>query len=99
MGGPVQLPASMIGAMVLGELVVHGWDLASATGQEPTWEDEVLTFVYQEVQKTAQQGRDMGIFGDRVHVPDTASVLDRMLGLTGRDPNWSLSTPDTRPAV
>jgi uncharacterized protein (TIGR03086 family) len=90
MGSPMQLPAPMIGGMVLGELVVHGWDLARATGQEPTWDDEVLTFVYQEVEKTAEQGRDMGVYGDRVQVPDTASVLDRILGLTGRDPNWTL---------
>ncbi|MBA3417556.1 MAG: TIGR03086 family protein [Geodermatophilaceae bacterium] len=89
MGGPMELPAPMIGGMVLGELVVHGWDLARATGQQPTWHDEVLTLLYQEVAKTAEQGRDMGVYGERVQVPDTASVLDRILGLTGRNPNWT----------
>lgn len=89
MGAPMDMPAAMIGGMVLGELVVHGWDLACATGQEPTWDDEVLAAVHQEVEKTAEQGRQMGIYAERVPVPDTASVLDRILGLTGRDPTWT----------
>ncbi len=89
MGGPMHLPAPMIGGMVLGELVVHGWDLACTTGQAPGWDDEVLTFVYQELEKTAEQGREMGVYGARVQVPDTAPVLSRILGLTGRDPNWA----------
>jgi uncharacterized protein (TIGR03086 family) len=37
LGGPMELPAAMIGGMVLGEVVVHGWDLARATGQHPRW--------------------------------------------------------------
>jgi uncharacterized protein (TIGR03086 family) len=89
MGGPMQLPASMIGGMLLGELVVHGWDLARATGQQPRWDDELLEFIHQEVEKTAEQGREMGVYADQVQVPETASVLDRILGLTGRDPNWT----------
>ena len=88
MGGPDPLPASMIGGMVLTELVVHGWDLARATGQQPQWEGEVLEFVHQQVAQTAEQGRELGVYGPRVAVPDTAGVLDRILGLTGRDPGW-----------
>ena len=64
-----QLPAPMICGMVLGELVVHGWDLARATGEEPEWDDEVLNFVYRELEVTAEQGREMGVYGDRVDVP------------------------------
>jgi hypothetical protein len=45
--------------------------------------------VYQEVDKSAEQGREMGIYGEPVAVPDTELVLHRILGLTGRDPNWT----------
>jgi uncharacterized protein (TIGR03086 family) len=88
LGGPMELPASMIGGMVLGELIVHGWDLARATGQQPDWNDDLLEFVLREVAATAEQGREMGVYGDAVPVPDSAPVLARVLGLTGRDPAW-----------
>lgn len=89
MGGPMELPAAMIGGMVLGELVVHGWDLARATGQDPRWSSEVLDLTYDMAAKTAEQGREMGVYGPEVPVPGTAPLLDRILGLTGRDPRWT----------
>ena len=89
MGGPMELPATMIGGMVLGEFVVHGWDLARATGQGFGWDGELLSFVHRELELTAEQGRAMGVYQDRVAVPDTAPLLDRILGLTGRHPGWT----------
>lgn len=91
LGGPPSLPAAIVGGMVLTELVVHGWDLARATGQPPQWDDRVLAFVHREVAGTAEQGRQLGVYGPLVRVPGTAPVLDQLLGLTGRDPRWSAS--------
>ena len=88
MGGPMELPATMVGARVLDELVVHGWDLARATGQDPAWDGELLDFVHQQVAETAAMGREMHAYGPEVAVPATAPLLDRTLGLTGRDPFW-----------
>lgn len=89
MGSPRELPAGMVGGMVLSELVVHGWDLARATGQHAEWDPELLVFVHDEVAKTAEQGREMGVYGPAVEVTDEAPTLDRVLGLTGRDPGWA----------
>ncbi|SHM86626.1 TIGR03086 family metal-binding protein [Cryptosporangium aurantiacum] len=88
MGGPMKLPAPMIGGMTLGELVVHGWDLGRATGQSPRWDDDVLRAIHDGAAATAEQGRQMGIYGPEVPVPADAPWLDRLLGLTGRDPAW-----------
>ncbi|WP_082310627.1 TIGR03086 family metal-binding protein [Nonomuraea sp. SBT364] len=88
MGGATELPASMVGGMVAGELVVHGWDLARATGQHPEWDDDLLERLAGEVAKSAEQGRRMGVYGPEVPVPDDAPPLDRVLALTGRDPSW-----------
>lgn len=89
MGAPTELPAHLIGGMVAGELVVHGWDLSRATGQRPEWDDDLLGFVLDEVTATAQQGREMGVYGPEVVVADSASTLERLLGRTGRDPAWA----------
>lgn len=89
MGSPMELPASIVGGMVLGELVIHGWDLARATGQEPRWDGEVVAFLHREVEQIAAEGRTMGVFGAEVPVPASAPILDRTLALTGRDPGWT----------
>jgi uncharacterized protein (TIGR03086 family) len=96
LGSPSDLPAAMIGGMVLGEIVVHGWDLARATGQHVRWDDEPLEFLHDEVAKTAEMGRGMGVYGPAVPVPQTAPPLDRILGLTGRDPRWQPSGSQVR---
>ncbi|MFF2088165.1 TIGR03086 family metal-binding protein [Nocardia sp. NPDC058176] len=89
MGGPTELPAALVGGMVIGELVVHGWDLARALDTTPTWDDDLLRYVHDETAATADQGRQLGIYGPEVPVPPTAPLLDRILGITGRDPAWS----------
>lgn len=88
--GGVDLPGEIAGVVALDELVVHGWDLARATGQaydcDPTTLEVVLGFVGQFAdQPEARQG----LFGPVVEVPPTAPLLDRLIGLTGRDPSWS----------
>lgn len=88
MGGPMELPASMVGGMVIGEFVVHGWDLARAAGRELPVDPDVAEYLETELAKTAEQAREMGIFGPEVAVPPAAPTMHRALGLTGRDPNW-----------
>ena len=89
MGGAMELPAVLVGGMVVGELVVHGWDLARATGQHPEWDEDLLAYVDEEVAKSAEQGRAMGVYGPEVAVPESAPTLDRLLGRSGRDPAWT----------
>lgn len=93
MGGPDALPASVVGAMVVGELVVHGWDLARAVGADPTWDDALLADLLAATAAMAPMGREMGIYGPEVAVDADAPVLDRLLAVTGRDPAWA-APPD-----
>ncbi|MPZ86169.1 MAG: TIGR03086 family protein [Actinophytocola sp.] len=83
------MPARMIGMMMVGELVVHGWDLARATGQSIETDPAVLATVHEMVAAMGPQGREMGAFGAEVTVPGSAPMLDRVLGLSGRDPSWT----------
>lgn len=89
LGGPDPLPAPMIGGMVLGELVLHGWDLSVAAGIRPTWPDEVLIAALDAVAGMVEQGRGMGVFGPEVPVAADAPLLDRVVALSGRDPGWA----------
>ncbi|MEV6364495.1 TIGR03086 family metal-binding protein [Nocardia asteroides] len=89
MGGPTELPAPLVGGMVVGELIVHGWDLARAVGTAAGWDDDLLRYALAEATATASQGRDMGIYGPEVPVADDAPLLDRLLGSTGRDAAWT----------
>ena len=88
-GGPQELPAPMIGGMVLAEVVVHGWDLARATGQEVDWDAGLLAVVHREIDATARLGREMGVYGPEVPVDASREPVARALGLTGRDPDWT----------
>ncbi len=85
--GGVDLPGEVAGVVALDELVLRGWDLARATGQSVEYEHSELEAVHGMVQHLRADGVE-GLFGPPVPVPDHAPLLDRMLGLAGRDPAW-----------
>ena len=85
--GGVDLPGEVAGVVALDELVIHGWDLAKATGQPGRYEGPGLDAVYGAVGQFRSAGVE-GIFGPAVEVPETAPLFDRILGLAGRDPAW-----------
>jgi uncharacterized protein (TIGR03086 family) len=89
--GGAQLPAPAMGGIALNEVLMHGWDLAVATGQtyqpDPTAVQACLELVTGMNQPGNEELRN-GQFGPVVPVPDDAPEFDRLLGLTGRDPAW-----------
>ena len=88
--GGVDIPGEVGGLIALDELVVHGWDLARATGQPYDCDDASLEGVLAFVAPLAEQGApNPGLFGPPVAVADNAPMLDRVIGLTGRSPDWS----------
>ncbi|MFF4104521.1 TIGR03086 family metal-binding protein [Streptomyces sp. NPDC001903] len=92
--GGVDLPGEIAGAVAADELVVHGWDLARATGQEYAPDHAALRVSHAFLLAAAEdEGRGGGIFGAVVPVPDGAPLLDRTVGLSGRDPHWTPPRP------
>jgi uncharacterized protein (TIGR03086 family) len=80
--------AADIAAMLIAEMVLHGWDIARATGQEYRSDEAVAANVLTTVQAQGELFRKYQGFADIIAVPDTASTLDRALALSGRDPGW-----------
>ncbi|MHC3004938.1 TIGR03086 family metal-binding protein [Gordonia metallireducens] len=86
--GGVELPAEIMGLVALSELVLHGWDVARAADIAFDVPDEILQVVFDfHYPPQPQEDRD-GMFGPVVEVPDDAPLVDRLAGLTGRDPRW-----------
>ena len=90
MGG-MEMPATMVGEMAMAEILLHGWDLARATGQQLTIPDDAALELRRSIEETAELGRKMGAYGDEVRVAHDATEFDRALGASGRDPSWSVA--------
>jgi uncharacterized protein (TIGR03086 family) len=68
------------------DLVVHGWDLATAIGYSgPPFPDEVVEDIYAAAKEFGDLSSS-GFFAPPVDVPDDAPTLDKLIGLTGRRP-------------
>ncbi|SEQ02757.1 TIGR03086 family metal-binding protein [Microlunatus flavus] len=88
--GGLDLPAQVAGVVATNELVLHGWDLAAATGQRYEPDPASLGASWQMVSGTPDDpAARQGLFGPVVPVPADAPLLDRVLGGAGRDPLWS----------
>jgi uncharacterized protein (TIGR03086 family) len=88
--GGVDLPAEVAGVVALDELVIHGWDLAKATNTPAGYDGSELEGLYGMMQHFRSRGIE-GLFGPPVSVSDDAPLLDRIVGLAGRDPGWEPS--------
>ncbi|RVW07834.1 TIGR03086 family protein [Prescottella agglutinans] len=92
--GGVTMPAAVMGAVAIDELVLHAWDLARATGRpfasDPASVQASLGFAAAMSVPGEEAGRE-GLYGPVVPIPADAPALDRLLGYAGRDPQWSPS--------
>jgi uncharacterized protein (TIGR03086 family) len=82
-----KMPGPVLAGFTTLDILVHGWDLAKATGQPAALEDglarHVLGFASQAL--TGQAAR-AGRIGPAVPVPAGAPVTDQLAGFLGRQP-------------
>ena len=87
----IELPGDAAGMFALDELVIHGWDVARASRQPYRCDDASLEAVHRLVVQLSDPevapNRD-GLFGPVVEVGPGEPLLDRVIGLTGRDLAW-----------
>ena len=86
-----------IEGVVSTDLVLHGWDLARATGQDDTIDPEDVERMWEAFSATPPEvlerfrtpgafGPGVEVFGPEVAVAEDAPRQHRLLGLIGRDP-------------
>ena len=87
-----ETPAEIVGLVLADELAVHGWDVARASTQAYACEPEILEAALKFLQMFASPDAPAGpevAFGPARILLEEAPMLDRVVGLAGRDPGWS----------
>jgi uncharacterized protein (TIGR03086 family) len=87
--GPVTMSGAETASVALNEVTVHGWDLAHATGQSYDADRVTVEKCAEWVAAFDAPVDDGGLFGPPVPPSHDASAVDRLVGLTGRDPAWT----------
>jgi uncharacterized protein (TIGR03086 family) len=65
--------------------VVHSWDLGRAIGYPGELPEDAVAFVWHSVEQFGDLS-STGMFAAPVDVPREASLIDRLVAATGRDP-------------
>jgi uncharacterized protein (TIGR03086 family) len=91
-GGQEQ-PGEVTGIILLGELVVHGWDLSRGAGIPFEADGEGLLPLHDLVSQAFGPGADSAArgtaFRPAVSMSADAPMLNQILGMLGRDPDWT----------
>lgn len=87
--GGFTMPSTELATVVLDELVLHGWDLATATGQHFTATDHdvaICTGFAAAMSTPDMLDSRRGLYGPVVDTGTDPAPLDALLGLAGREP-------------
>jgi uncharacterized protein (TIGR03086 family) len=83
--GPTTFETAVDGFLCF-DLVVHGWDLARATGLDERIEPEEVRRVRERTADFGAMLRSPGVCGPEVEVPDDADEQSKLLAFLGRHP-------------
>ena len=80
------MPAGQLMMIPFADMFIHKWDLGKATGQETSMDSGLAEACYHFIEHMLEGGRDPNNFADAVIVPASASIQDKLLGISGRQP-------------
>jgi uncharacterized protein (TIGR03086 family) len=84
-----EMPGQVVGAVALDEVVTHAWDLARALGRPFEVDADAIAGCMEVLGPLSEPGAPRApVFGPVVHARGDASPTDRLIALTGRDPDW-----------
>ena len=74
-----EMPVARMIGLAVGDLSVHTWDLAKATGQDTALDGAVVDFLHPIMEGMSKRGPSPA-FAPPVSVPDDAPRQDRLIG-------------------
>ena len=80
--GPV--PAEVYAGHRFLDVLIHGWDLAKATGQDTTLDPELVDACFEVIAPQMDLLAASGMFGTKVDVADDATPQTKLLATLGR---------------
>jgi uncharacterized protein (TIGR03086 family) len=88
------VPATWSVGQQVADVVVHGWDIAKATGQPTELDPELgrvaLEWGRENLKPQFRGDEESGkVFGTEVAVSEDAPVYEQLAGWFGRDPRWT----------
>ena len=83
--GVIDKSGSALGVAFADQLL-HGWDVARATGQDATMPDGLPSAAYETIHGRFTDEQRKGVFKPEVAVSADASPEERLLAFTGRNP-------------
>jgi uncharacterized protein (TIGR03086 family) len=83
--GAVEKTGPALG-IAFSDQLLHGWDLARATGQDTTMPDSLPEAAYQAIHGLFTEEQRHGVFKPELPVRDDATAQERLLAYTGRTP-------------
>ena len=66
------------------DVLIHGWDVASSTGQDTTLDPELVEACFEVIEPQIDMLTGTGVFGTPVEVPEGASRQTQLLAVLGR---------------
>ena len=75
-----------VGMIYTGDVFLHRWDLARATGQDVVLDPATCAAMLEGMRPMEEALRQSGHYGPAVEVPDDADVQTRLLAFIGRTP-------------
>ena len=82
-------PVEQVSGLALIEPLVHGWDLAVATGQDVVLDTDAVAATWPTVLALGDRLAATGMYRPARPVPDGASDAERLLAVLGREPTPS----------
>jgi uncharacterized protein (TIGR03086 family) len=81
-----ELPGAALAGFVTLDVLVHGWDLATATGQPARLDPELAETMLAFATQAMPEGQRGPLMADPVAVGSDADATDRLVAFTGRNP-------------